>query len=244
MKKNFKNLLLMVLMGLSIVFIGACGEKPLPKEEVVTKVIEADKGIKSLKINFEAAIPVMSVTVKTTAETLVIREPFAIEMERQAAGLLFNSYVKDGIDYGYNPLTKKWGKKEVNTEKINELYSSYLLFDDEFYNLLKDNMDKVNVEKKDGNYIITLAENEFLKDMIAKKYQSFIQKGSEVTNFTFEYTVDGKTFLPVALNLDIDTLLGGVEKHSVKITSSYSKINEVKDIELSDEVKNAEEVKE
>ena len=247
MKKNLKNLLLIVLMGLSIIFMGACGEKKLSNEEVITNFVEASKGIKNMKVELKVTLvedATKNDLMKMSSENLIIKEPFAMKMDRKVMGFTNISYIKDGIDYSLNPFTSKWEKKAIGTEEINELYNSYLPVDDEFYDALKANMDKINVEKKSGNYVLTLTDTEFLKDMITKKFSGFFWVGTKLSDFTFEYIVDGKTFLPVAFNLVIDTLAGADTKVIVNITSKYSEINEIKDIELSDEAKNAEEIKE
>ena len=243
MKKNLKNLLLIVLMGLSVVFMGACGDKKSSNKDVITNFVEASKGIKNLKMEREFVAvdeATKNETMKVILENVIIKEPFAMKLDMEMMGIKSSMYVKDGMGYNKNELTNKWEKEKVSSEQIDTLLSSYLPFGDDFYDALKSNMDKVNIEKKDKNYVFIVTDTEFLKDIITKEYASLFWDGTKLNNFTFECVVDEKTFLPETFNFTINTLKDS-DKSVLNVISKYSQINEIKDIELPDEVKNAEE---
>ena len=152
-------------------------------------------------------------------------------------------YIKDGNGYMLEPFTNKWEKEKEGTEEVDILYSLYLPIADEFYDALKANIDKVNIEKKGENYIITTTDVEFFEAAIKEQYNLMFFAISKVNNFGFEYVVDGKTLLPVAFNFTVDFSNDENDNKVVSMTSKYSEINEIKDIELPDEAKNAQGVK-
>lgn len=237
MKKNFKSLLLMILMSLSIVFIVACEEKNLSNEKVIAKVSKAAKDIKSVNIElkYEVTNKTTNSTMEASSESSVILEPFTMEVKAKLFGIEIFNYIKDGVRYGYSPFSKKWEKSNIVIEEIKKEEASNLPFEKEFYEALKDNVDKVNVEKKDGHYILTLTESEFLNDIMSKHFNGIFMN-VKITDFNFEYVVDEKSFLPITFNASMNS----TDELVVNIYSQYSKINEIKDIELPDEVKNAE----
>lgn len=237
MKKNFKSLLFMLLMGLSIIFIVACEEKNLSSEKVIAKITKAAKGIKSVNIElkYEIINKAANNTMEASSLSSVILEPFTMEVKAKLFGIEIINYIKDGVRYGYSPFSKKWEKSNIVIEDIKKEEASNLPFKEDFYEALKDNIDKVNVEKKEGHYILTLAESDFLSDIMSKHFNGLFTN-VKITDFTFEYIVDEKTFLPITFNASVNT----ENELLVNIYSQYSKINEIKDIELPAEAKNAE----
>ncbi len=173
MKISLKKLLFIVLTVLSMIFIGACGKKSdTEKKEIIEKFIEVSKNIKSadmvmnMKMEQKGDKDSKTAAIEMSMDASIIEEPLAIKLE---LGIPFQNtklemYIKDGYIYILNPANNQWAKQLINDE-INKQFKGLLSNSYELYDVMKDNIDKIDIEEKDGNYIISISkDSEFLKE--------------------------------------------------------------------------------
>ena len=235
MKKAFKKSLFLLLTLLSIFIIVACGEK-LSKKEIVEKFAENSKNIKStdlvmtMKIEEKKSTNSTGVSMEATADISVILEPtLAIKMNLVApvANNKLSMYVKDGYSYVQNPGDGRWIKQSNRDfeEQFKKVYAQSNLI----YEFSVKNLDKIDLNEKDGNYILSIKDfKKIFKNEAGKGLDGF-------EDMVMSFTVDKKTFLP--LNF---TMTGAINEGALKIDflfeAKYSNINNVKEIVIPKEV--------
>ena len=158
-------------------------------------------------------------------------------------------YIKDGYMYVLDPLSNQWMKQKV-TDLVNEQFKGYMTNSLYIYDVMKDNIDKMDVDEKDGNYIISISKNsEFLKDAMKKQLSNMNTPGSqlgeqiEIDNIAIQYIVDKNTYLVKNSIMSFDVAMNG-EKITINLDTKFSNINEVKEISIPEETKNSEEIPE
>lgn len=257
MKISLKKLLFIVLTVLSMIFIGACGKKSdTEKKEIIEKFIEVSKNIKSadmvinMKMEQKGDKDSKTATIEMSMDASIIEEPLAIKLE---LGIPFQNtklkmYIKDGYIYILNPANNQWAKQLINDE-INKQFKGLLSNSYELYDVMKDNIDKIDIEEKDGNYIISISkDSEFLKEAILKQLSNMNTAGNQIgdnvniDNITVTYIVDKNTYSMISSNNTFDMNLINNVKVAVTIDAKYSNLNNVKEIAIPEEALKAQEI--
>ncbi|MCY7007135.1 hypothetical protein OCK72_00555 [Fusobacterium simiae] len=257
MKISLKKLLFIVLTVLSMIFIGACGKKSdTEKKEIIEKFIEVSKNIKSadmvmnMKMEQKGDKDSKTAAIEMSMDASIIEEPLAIKLE---LGIPFQNtklemYIKDGYIYILNPANNQWAKQLINDE-INKQFKGLLSNSYELYDVMKDNIDKIDIEEKDGNYIISISkDSEFLKEAILKQLSNMNTAGNQIgdnvniDNITVTYIVDKNTYSMISSNNTFDMNLINNVKVAVTIDAKYSNLNNVKEIAIPEEALKAQEI--
>ena len=246
MKMSLKKLLFIILTIFSMIFIGACGKSKIDKKEVIEKFIAASESIKSgdmlINVKMVQNFNDKKTNVDMTIDASIIQEPLAMRMEISVAShnVKMNSFIKDNVMYIQNPVNSQWFTQPVNEELANQ-FRSYMNTAD-IYNAMKANIDKIDIDEKDGNYIISISKNsDFLAEAMKKQLtnSNTAQVGNDVKieNIAVKYVVDKNTYLTSSATISFDFEMQGM-KISMEMDTKMSNINNVPDIVVPDEVKN------
>ena len=112
----------------------------------------------------------------------------------------------------------------------------------EIYDILKYNIDKISLEEIRGNYILTISDPYIIKDLIEKHLLMETTDNSPKKiliddDIFLKYIVDKKNLLPIAFIFSANISYEyGVE--NLTVGAKYFNINNVKTIILPDEAKN------
>ena len=112
----------------------------------------------------------------------------------------------------------------------------------EVYNIIKNNIDKIELEEIRGNYILTISDPYIIKDLIEKHLLMGTTDNSPKKiliddDIFLKYIVDKKNLLPIAFIFSANISYEyGVE--NLTVGAKYFNINNVKTIILPDEAKN------
>ena len=119
---------------------------------------------------------------------------------------------------------------------------------DDTYNAMRDNLDKIDIDEKDGNYIISISkDSEFLKDAMKKQLANTntaagqIGNDVKIENIAVKYIVDKNTYLASSSTVSFDFEMQGM-KISMEMDAKMSNINNVTDIVVPEEALNAKEI--
>ena len=251
MKISLKKLLFLVLTVFSVMFVGACGKSKINKEEVINKFVEVSKDMKSanMLMDIKMSQKGSKESINMSIDSAIILEPLEMKLEMTVPNqpTKIDLYIKDGYMYVLDPLSNQWMKQKV-TDLVNEQFKGYMTNSLYIYDVMKDNIDKMDVDEKDGNYIISISKNsEFLKDAMKKQLSNMNTPGSqlgeqiEIDNIAIQYIVDKNTYLVKNSIMSFDVAMNG-EKITINLDTKFSNINEVKEISIPEETKNAEEI--
>ena len=251
MKISLKKLLFLVLTVFSVMFVGACGKSKINKEEVINKFVEVSKDMKSanMLMDIKMSQKGSKESINMSIDSAIILEPLEMKLEMTVPNqpTKIDLYIKDGYMYVLDPLSNQWMKQKV-TDLVNEQFKGYMTNSLYIYDVMKDNIDKMNVDEKDGNYIISISKNsEFLKEAMKKQLSNMNTAGSqldeqiEIDNIAIQYIVDKNTYLVKNSIMSFDVAMNG-EKITINLDTKFSNINEVKEISIPEETKNAEEI--
>ena len=252
MKNSLKKLLFVVLTVFSVIFIGACGKSKVDKKEVIEKFIAASESMKSgdMLINVKMAqnLDGNKTNMDMTIDASIIQEPLAMKMEMEvpAQNIKMNSFIKDNVMYIQNPADNQWYKQALSDEMSSQ-FKGYMNSDDT-YNAMRDNLDKIDIDEKDGNYIITISKNsDFLQEAMKKQLANTNTAGSQIgdnvkiENIAVKYVVDKNTYLASSSLISFDFEMQGM-KISMEMDTKMTNINNVTDIVVPEEAKNAQPV--
>ena len=253
MKISLKKLLFLVLTVFSVMFVGACGKSKINKEEVINKFVEVSKDMKSanMLMDIKMSQKGSKESINMSIDSAIILEPLEMKLEMTVPNqpTKIDLYIKDGYMYVLDPLSNQWMKQKV-TDLVNEQFKGYMTNSLYIYDVMKDNIDKMDVDEKDGNYIISISKNsEFLKEAMKKQLSNMNTPGSqlgeqiEIDNIAIQYIVDKNTYLVKNSIMSFDVAMNG-EKITINLDTKFSNINEVKEISIPEETKNSEEVPE
>ena len=253
MKISLKKLLFLVLTVFSVMFVGACGKSKINKEEVINKFVEVSKDMKSanMLMDIKMSQKGSKESINMSIDSAIILEPLEMKLEMTVPNqpTKIDLYVKDGYMYVLDPLSNQWMKQKV-TDLVNEQFKGYMTNSLYIYDVMKDNIDKMDVDEKDGNYVISISKNsEFLKDAMKKQLSNMNTPGNqlgeqiEIDNIAIQYIVDKNTYLVKNSIMSFDVAMNG-EKITINLDTKFSNINEVKEISIPEETKNSEEVPE
>ena len=253
MKISLKKLLFVVLTVFSVIFIGACGKSKIDKKEVIEKFIAASESMKSGDILVNMKMTQNQNGNKSdmemTMNVSLILEPIAMkmEMEMPAQNLKMTSFIKDNIMYIQNPADNQWYKQTLSDEIANQ-FKSYMNNSNEFYNAMRNNLDKIDIDEKDGSYIISISKDsdfleEAMKSQLANSNATVGQIGNDVKieNIVVKYIVDKNTYLTSSSTVSFDFEMQGM-KISMEMDAEMSNINNVTAIDIPEEVLNAKEI--
>ena len=250
MKNSLKKLLFVVLTVFSVIFIGACGKSKIDKKEVIEKFIAASESMKSgdMLVNMKMTQNGNKNNIEMTMDVSLILEPIAMKMEMAipSQNLKMNSFIKDNTMYIQNPVDNQWVKQTL-TDEIASQFKGYMNSDDT-YNAMRDNLDKIDIDEKGGNYIISISkDSEFLKDAMKKQLANTntaagqIGNDVKIENIAVKYIVDKNTYLLSSSIVSFDFEMQGM-KMSMEMDAKMSNINNVTDIVIPEEVLNAKEI--
>lgn len=252
MKNSLKKLLFVILTVFSVIFIGACGKSKIDKKEVIEKFIAASESMKSgdmlMNLKMTQNQNGKKNTMNMTSNVSLILEPLAMKMEMEvpAQNIKMNSFIKDNVMYIQNPADNQWYKQALSDEMSSQ-FKGYMNSDDT-YNAMRDNLDKIDIDEKDGNYIITISKNsDFLQEAMKKQLANTNTAGSQIgdnvkiENIAVKYVVDKNTYLASSSLISFDFEMQGT-KISMEMDTKTSNINNVTDIDIPEEVKNAQPV--
>ena len=253
MKISLKKLLFLVLTVFSVMFVGACGKSKINKEEVINKFVEVSKDMKSanMLMDIKMSQKGSKESINMSIDSAIILEPLEMKLAMTVPNqpTKIDLYIKDGYMYVLDPLSNQWMKQKV-TDLVNEQFKGYMTNSLYIYDVMKDNIDKMDVNEKDGDYIISISKNsEFLKDAMKKQLSNMNTPGSqlgeqiEIDNIAIQYIVDKNTYLVKNSIMSFDVAMNG-EKITINLDTKFSNINEVKEISIPEETKNSEEVPE
>ena len=249
MKKSLKKILFTVLTVFAVFFVVACGNKEdakINKEEVIKNFLEANNNIKSGDMLVNTTIfpknggEPMNVTVGVS----LIVDPLTLKMTMETKGqnIKINTFIKDDTIYVQNPVDNTWVKQTLPEEVYNQ-FKNIANNNIDNYELFKDNLDKIDIKEKDGNYLISIVKDtDFLKEAIKKQNSNMGILGQgenfEVDNITLEYVVDKETYFTKSFVTSFETKIQGQD---VKLSTSteFSNINNIKEIAIPEEVLNA-----
>ena len=251
MKNSLKKLLFVVLTVFSVIFIGACGKSKIDKKEVIEKFIAASESMKSgdILVNMKMTQNGNKNTMNMTTNASLILDPLVmkLEMEVPLQNLKMTSFIKDNIMYIQNPADNQWYKQTLSDEIANQ-FKSYMNNSNEFYNAMRNNLDKIDIDEKDGNYIISISKDsdfleEAMKSQLANSNATVGQIGNDVKieNIVVKYIVDKNTYLTSSSTVSFDFEMQGM-KISMEMDAEMSNINNVTAIDIPEEVLNAKEI--
>ena len=251
MKISLKKLLFVVLTVFSVIFIGACGKSKIDKKEVIEKFIAASESMKSgdILVNMKMTQNGNKNTMNMTTNASLILDPLVmkLEMEVHLQNLKMTSFIKDNIMYIQNPADNQWYKQTLSDEIANQ-FKSYMNNSNEFYNAMRNNLDKIDIDEKDGSYIISISKDsdfleEAMKSQLANSNTTVGQIGNDVKieNIVVKYIVDKNTYLTSSSTVSFDFEMQGM-KISMEMDAEMSNINNVTAIDIPEEVLNAKEI--
>ena len=251
MKISLKKLLFVVLTVFSVIFIGACGKSKIDKKEVIEKFITASESMKSgdILVNMKMTQNGNKNTMNMTTNASLILDPLVmkLEMEVPLQNLKMTSFIKDNIMYIQNPADNQWYKQTLSDEIANQ-FKSYMNNSNEFYNAMRNNLDKIDIDEKDGSYIISISKDsdfleEAMKSQLANSNTTVGQIGNDVKieNIVVKYIVDKNTYLTSSSTVSFDFEMQGM-KISMEMDAEMSNINNVTAIDIPEEVLNAKEI--
>ena len=253
MKISLKKLLFVVLAIFSVIFIGACGKSKVDKKEVIEKFIAASENMKSgdMLINMKMVqnLNGNKTNMDMTIDASIIQEPLAMRMEiaMPSQNVKMTSFIKDNIMYIQNPVDSQWFTQPI-TDEMAKQFKGYMNNSNEVFNAMKENVDKIDIDEKDGNYIITISKNsDFLQEAMKKQLANTNTAGNQlgddvkIENIAVKYVVDKNTYLTSSSLISFDFEMQGT-KISMEMDTKTSNINNVSDIDIPEEVKNAQAV--
>ncbi|WP_338972983.1 hypothetical protein LDJ94_06540 [Fusobacterium nucleatum] len=253
MKISLKKLLFVVLTIFSVIFIGACGKSNIDKKEVIEKFIAASESTKSgdmlVNIKMTQNQNGNKSDMEMTMNVSLILEPIAMkmEMEMPAQNLKMTSFIKDNTMYIQNPVDNQWFKQSL-TDEIASQFKGYMTNSAVIYDAMRNNIDKIDIDEKGGNYIISISkDSEFLKDAMKQQLASTNTAGAQIgddvkiENIAVKYIVDKNTYLESSSTVSFDFEMQGM-KMSMEMDAKMSNINNVTDIVIPEEVLNAKEI--
>ena len=249
MKKSFKKILFTILTVFAVFFVVACGNKEdakINKEEVIKNFLEANNNIKSGDMLVNTTIfpknggEPMNVTVSVS----LIAEPLTLKMtmETKEPNIKINTFIKDDTIYVQNPVNNTWVKQTLPEEVYNQ-FKNIANNNINNYELFKDNLDKIDIKEKDGNYLISIVKDtDFLKEAMKKQNSNMgiLGQGAnfEVDNITLEYVVDKETYFTKSYITTLETKIQGQDV-KVSTNTEFSNINNIKEITIPEEALNA-----
>ena len=260
MTKSLKKYLLIIATVILSVTLAACSTGA-SAEQIVNKSIESSKNIKSTDFaatnSSEILVGEQTQTVENTVSGSLIMEPLTMkattDVKAQGQSQTLELYIKDGTAYAKSTGQNEWVKSSNNAitaqfENLKKIANSDQIL--EFYEKISKDFKKT---EENGNYVLTYTGNgdQFKELMVAIANAS---SGNEVTASAFAGVdfknvsiklVVTKDYVPVNNEVTMELATKNTPTPTtmkIKQIIKYSNVNNVKEISLPDEVKNAKEV--
>ena len=260
MTKSLKKYLLIIATVILSVTLAACSTGA-SAEQIVNKSIESSKNIKSTDFaatnSSEILVGEQTQTVENTVSGSLIMEPLTMkattDVKAQGQSQTLELYIKDGTAYAKSTGQNEWVKSSNNAitaqfENLKKIANSDQIL--EFYKKISKDFKKT---EENGNYVLTYTGNgdQFKELMVAIANAS---SGNEVTASAFTGVdfknvsiklVVTKDYVPVNNEVTMELATKNTPTPTtmkIKQIIKYSNVNNVKEISLPDEVKNAKEV--
>ena len=260
MTKSLKKYLLIIATVIFSVTLAACSTGA-SAEQIVNKSIESSKNIKSTDFaatnSSEILVGEQTQTVENTVSGSLIMEPLTMkattDVKAQGQSQTLELYIKDGTAYAKSTGQNEWVKSSNNAitaqfENLKKIANSDQIL--EFYKKISKDFKKT---EENGNYVLTYTGNgdQFKELMVAIANAS---SGNEVTASAFAGVdfknvsiklVVTKDYVPVNNEVTMELATKNTPTPTtmkIKQIIKYSNVNNVKEISLPDEVKNAKEV--
>ena len=260
MTKSLKKYLLIIATVILSVTLAACSTVA-SAEQIVNKSIESSKNIKSTDFaatnSSEILVGEQTQTVENTVSGSLIMEPLTMkattDVKAQGQSQTLELYIKDGTAYAKSTGQNEWVKSSNNAitaqfENLKKIANSDQIL--EFYKKISKDFKKT---EENGNYVLTYTGNgdQFKELMVAIANAS---SGNEVTASAFAGVdfknvsiklVVTKDYVPVNNEVTMELATKNTPTPTtmkIKQIIKYSNVNNVKEISLPDEVKNAKEV--
>ena len=244
MIRNLKKLLFVFFTMISIMSYSE--DFILPKKEIIEKFTENSKNINSMNIVVEdTIINKNNNNLIIYKEASLILKPFSMKLTIKMPSFDIYVYAKDGYICTAESFDFNW-KKRINQKMVKEFQAS-VYNQNEVYNIIKNNIDKIELEEIRGNYIITISDPYIVKDLIDKHLlmgttDNSLKKILVDDEIFLKFIVDKKSLLPIAFIFSANISYEyGVE--NLTVGAKYFNINNVKTITLPNEVKNAKLIK-
>ena len=240
MIRNLKKLLFVFFTMISIMSYSK--DFILSKKEIVEKFAENSKNIKSMDIVAEDTIVNKNNndTLVVYKEASLILKPFSMKLIVKMPSFDIYVYAKDGYIYTAESPNLNW-EKRINQKMVKEFQAS-IYNQNEIYDILKYNINKISLEEIRGNYILSISDPYIIKDLIEKHLLMGTTDNSPKKiliddDIFLKYIVDKKNLLPIAFIFSANISYEyGVE--NLTVGAKYFNINNVKTIILPDEAKN------
>ena len=260
MTKSLKKYLLIIATVILSVTLAACSTGA-SVEQIVNKSVESSKNIKSTDFaatnSSEILVGEQTQTVENTVSGSLIMEPLTMkattDVKAQGQSQTLELYIKDGTAYAKSTGQNEWVKSSNNAitaqfENLKKIANSDQIL--EFYKKISKDFKKT---EENGNYVLTYTGNgdQFKELMVAIANAS---SGNEVTASAFAGVdfknvsiklVVTKDYVPVNNEVTMELATKNTPTPTtmkIKQIIKYSNVNNVKEISLPDEVKNAKEV--
>jgi len=278
MKKIKRILMALAICSLSIVAVGCSSNEKknttnntnetketksekLSNEEIVKKINEATKEIKSSKIQAENKMVMnlagnktetaINMNMETSSDPVVVKMSGSMNAMGQQVSL--DMYFTEDAVYSKNVITKEWVKiTDPSMRKTMEAQKNASNMD-QMLSIMDSVQKNLKIEDKGSEYEISYSGNdesvkEALKEAIGKSQpnlKNYMQNVS-IEKFDFFYKVDKSTFMPKEYSMKTVIKISQGEKEmsfDMDLKATLSDINKVAPITLPDEVKNAKEMK-
>ena len=299
MKKSKKYLMALAICSLSVVAIGCSSNEKkntsngttettekkenketkedktekLSNEEIVKKLTESSKLIKSSKVkvenkiiyevsdrkkeissNFDIITSSNPTIVKITGKVRTFGQISFYGDENKNGDQDINIYHTEDAVYIFDIHDKKWlnvkdeeAKKELQDKKDADRL-------DVVIKMMNDLTKYLKIEEKESEYEVTfLGTNDYVKESLKKALMDNkvefldVLDDMKLDTFKLEYKLDKETFMPKEQKIEFILKKSTYSSETIinfDINTKYSEINKVEPITIPDEVKNAEEWKE
>ena len=205
MKKVNKLLMALALCSISVVAVGCSSNSKMSNEEIVKKIDEASKSVKSSKANVESKVSFnlggKDYVTSVTMEAEAISEPLTVKItgKTETLGQSFdmNMYITEENMYIQNMLTKEWMHvKDENLKKTLEERKNSANFNDSLA-LLNAMQKNIKVEEKGSNYEATYSgiddsAKEALKKMMISSQPDAVKALLQCQSYNY-YQSTGKS---------------------------------------------------
>lgn len=276
MKKTKKILIMLAIFLISIVAVGCSSNEDnntkFSNEEMVKKITEASKSIKSSKVkaennimyeeskrkkeissNFDVITSSNPAIVKITGKVRTNGQISFYGDENKNGNQDINIYHTEDAIYIFDIHDKKWlnVKDEESKKELQDKKDADRL--DVVIKMMNDLTKYLKIEEKESEYEVTfLGTNDYVKESLKKALMDNkvefldVLDDMKLDTFKLEYKLDKETFMPKEQKIEFILKKSTYSSETIvniDMNTKYSEINEVDPIRIPDEVKNAQEYK-
>lgn len=276
MKKIKRILMMLAIFLISIVAVGCSSNEDnntkFSNEEMIKKITEASKSIKSSKAkaenkiiyeeskrkkeissNFDIITSSNPTIVKITGKVRTNGQISFYGDENKNGDQDINIYHTEDAIYIFDIHDKKWlnVKDEESKKELQDKKDADRL--DVVIKMMNDLTKYLKIEEKESEYEVTfLGTNDYVKESLKKALMDNkvefldVLDDMKLDTFKLEYKLDKETFMPKEQKLEFILKKSTYSSETIvniDMNSKYSEINKVEPIAIPDEVKNSEELK-